>query len=560
MRIRFSFDETKCSACGACAVACMDQNDVDVSHGQQPYRRVFQLEDGGVFRSISAACAHCPDAPCAQACPMGCIRYDPDTGLVRVDNRRCVGCRACFWACPHDAPTFRPEPDGRRARMEKCHGCLARIEAGLAPACVKACPTGALTWSMAESGSNGRFDFRSIRPGEAEEAARIEAICFPPNEACSREMMLKRAAAAPELFLVAADRETGKIAGFLNGLSTDETAFRDEFFTDASLFDPRGRTVMLLGLDVLPEYRGRGLARELVSRYADRESARGRTRLVLTCLEEKVAMYEKMGFRDLGPAASTWGGESWHEMDLPLPPDNRPSGNSEKLWADASCKKPLFTLDPQRDELCETRQCFGVGIPAAEQNMLRLADDLRLLSARRTPVLAAIDGRCGAGKSSLAERLSARFDWSVVRMDDFFLRPEQRTSARYDEPGGNVDRERFLEEVLLPLRAGTLTAYRPFNCGSMALGTPILFRETPVVLVEGSYSCHPALWDHYDLHVFLTVDPEEQLRRITARNGEARARDFAEKWIPLEERYFQAFSVEERCEYRFDTTPAQPRT
>ncbi len=159
------------------------------------------------------------------------------------------------------------------------------------------------------------FLFREILPEEAAQAAAIEQICFPPNEACSETMMRERIKKAPELFLVAEDRQTGRLAGFLCGLSTDEEAFRDAFFTDADLYDPDGANVMLLGLDVLPEYRGRGLARELVTRYRDREAARGRKRLILTCLESRVAMYEKMGFRDLGIADSAWGGEAWHEMD-----------------------------------------------------------------------------------------------------------------------------------------------------------------------------------------------------------------------------------------------------
>lgn len=161
----------------------------------------------------------------------------------------------------------------------------------------------------------GRFEFREIRPEEAEQAAEIERICFPPNEACSREMMIKRVKKAPELFLVAVDRQTGRLAGFLNGLSTDEEAFRDEFFTDADLYDPKGRNVMLLGLDVLPGYRMQGLARELVRLYSEREKERGRGRLLLTCLDAKVEMYEKMGFKDLGIANSAWGGEEWHEME-----------------------------------------------------------------------------------------------------------------------------------------------------------------------------------------------------------------------------------------------------
>ena len=123
---------------------------------------------------------------------------------------------------------------------------------------------------------------------------------------------------APEQFLVAVDRETGKLAGFLNGLSTDEGTFRDEFFTNASLYDPAGKNVMLLGLDVLPEYRRQGLASEIMSRYLHREQEKGRNCVILTCLDSRVSMYEKMGFENNGLADSSWGGEQWFEMRYKL--------------------------------------------------------------------------------------------------------------------------------------------------------------------------------------------------------------------------------------------------
>lgn len=160
------------------------------------------------------------------------------------------------------------------------------------------------------------FDFRNIHADEADQAVAIEQICFPPNEACSEKNMKDRVAKAPELFLVAVDKETGLIAGFLNGLSTNENSFRDEFFTDTNLYDPDGRNIMLLGLDVLPAYRGQGLAREIVRQYAARERKNNRHKLILTCLDSKVEMYKKMGFSDDGLANSTWGGEEWHEMSL----------------------------------------------------------------------------------------------------------------------------------------------------------------------------------------------------------------------------------------------------
>ena len=121
-------------------------------------------------------------------------------------------------------------------------------------------------------------------------------------------------AEAPELFLVAVDKSTGRLAGFLNGLATDEESFRDEFFKDSKMNKPDGKNIMLLGLDVLPEHRGKNLAREIMSTYVERETKKGRKKLILTCLEHLVEMYKKMGYADLGQANSTWGGESWYEM------------------------------------------------------------------------------------------------------------------------------------------------------------------------------------------------------------------------------------------------------
>ena len=163
-----------------------------------------------------------------------------------------------------------------------------------------------------------RFEFRNVKAEEADQAIEIENICFPPNEACSPKSMTERVSRAQETFLVAVDKETGKIAGFLNGIATDEEAFRDEFFTDITLHNRKGKNIMLLGLDVLPEYRGQGLASEIMERYLKREQEIGRKRVVLTCLDEKVKMYEKMGYKDLGISGSVWGGEKWHDMEYVL--------------------------------------------------------------------------------------------------------------------------------------------------------------------------------------------------------------------------------------------------
>ena len=161
---------------------------------------------------------------------------------------------------------------------------------------------------------NLQFEIRFIRQEEAEEAANIERICFPPNEACTPERMKRRICVASNFFLVAIDILSGRMIGFVNGITTRETRLRDEFFTDESLHDPNGENVMILGVAVLPEYRGQGVAKELVSQYRHIQRKRNRKTLVLTCLEDKVKMYEKFGFQDMGESGSAWGGESWHEM------------------------------------------------------------------------------------------------------------------------------------------------------------------------------------------------------------------------------------------------------
>ncbi len=178
--------------------------------------------------------------------------------------------------------------------------------------------------------------------------------------------------------------------------------------------------------------------------------------------------------------------------------------------------------------------------------------EINRIRQSKARVLIAVDGRCASGKTTLAKNLKEELSCNVIHMDDFFLRPEQRTVKRYDEPGGNVDRERFLTEVLQPLQTGKAFYYRPFDCHTMALSEPITVKPNAVTIIEGTYSCHPELWKFYDLHIFLTTTQEKQLDRLAKRNG-ANIQMFREKWIPLEERYFAAYKPEVKCEIVFET-------
>lgn len=155
----------------------------------------------------------------------------------------------------------------------------------------------------------------------------------------------------------------------------------------------------------------------------------------------------------------------------------------------------------------------------------------------------AIDGPCGSGKSTLAAILRRVYGCSVLPMDHFFLPPALRTPGRLAEPGGNLDTDRLLAEVAPGLLEGHPVTYRPFDCRIMAPGRPVTLQPHRLLVLEGSYSLHPKLRDLHDLSIFLRISPDEQVRRIRARNGPDGLAAFVAKWIPMENRYFAFFDI-----------------
>lgn len=165
------------------------------------------------------------------------------------------------------------------------------------------------------------------------------------------------------------------------------------------------------------------------------------------------------------------------------------------------------------------------------------------LFQEKETVIVAIDGNCTSGKTTLAHQLSEVYDCNVFHMDDFFLRPEQRTPERFAEIGGNVDYERFQEEVLLQLKSGKAFSYRPFSCSTFTMSDPVSIQPKRLNIIEGSYSLHPYFGDVYDLKIRLTISPELQRQRILERPVFLHKR-FFEEWIPMEDRYFEKFGIQ----------------
>ena len=187
--------------------------------------------------------------------------------------------------------------------------------------------------------------------------------------------------------------------------------------------------------------------------------------------------------------------------------------------------------------------------------LIPLLERLDGLLQSKERVLLAIEGRSASGKTTLAAALADIYeDSTVFHMDDYFLRPEQRTLERLAEPGGNVDRERFAQEVLLPVTRGELATVRAYDCATQTLGEARSVAPGRLVIVEGVYSMHPELAGVYDLSLFLHVNPGQQAQRILARNGTAMARRFANEWIPMENLYFSAMNTPARCTLQMGLT------
>jgi Fe-S-cluster-containing dehydrogenase component len=128
-------DTTKCTGCQACVKACNLRNEL---RDEQSYIRGEVQGDEHVTWYLMVQCQHCANPPCATVCPTNAT-YVRDDGVVLIDEKLCVGCKYCMYACPYDARIY----DEERGVADKCWLCLDWVLGGGEPACVQACIPGA---------------------------------------------------------------------------------------------------------------------------------------------------------------------------------------------------------------------------------------------------------------------------------------------------------------------------------------------------------------------------------------------------------------------------------
>ncbi|MCF2596155.1 GNAT family N-acetyltransferase [Pseudoflavonifractor phocaeensis] len=155
---------------------------------------------------------------------------------------------------------------------------------------------------------------RTATTADLEALTQVEAACFPPAEAATREEFRARLAVYPDHFWLLYDR--GRLVSFVNGMVTDEADLRDEMYQDASLHREDGAWQMIFGVNTIPEARRQGYAMELLRRVVHDARAQGREGLVLTCKAALLDYYARLGFVSEGVSRSVHGGAVWYQMRL----------------------------------------------------------------------------------------------------------------------------------------------------------------------------------------------------------------------------------------------------
>ncbi len=153
---------------------------------------------------------------------------------------------------------------------------------------------------------------RHATPGDVDALAALEAQCFPPAEAATREQFVERVAAFPDHFWLL--ERNGELVASINGMVTDSPTIADEMFADASMHDERGAWQAIFGVETAPAHQRQGYAALLMERVVEDARSQGRRGCTLTCKEALIPYYERFGYVNCGVSASEHGGAVWYDM------------------------------------------------------------------------------------------------------------------------------------------------------------------------------------------------------------------------------------------------------
>ncbi len=163
-------------------------------------------------------------------------------------------------------------------------------------------------------------------------------------------------------------------------------------------------------------------------------------------------------------------------------------------------------------------------------------------------LILAIDGNAASGKTTLANILQQEFNALIFHMDDFFLPAFMKTPERLAIPGENIHWERFLGEVLIPLKNQEIIQYISYDCKTDSFAPATAVIPEGLTVVEGVYSMHKNLLPYYDLKIFVSLDEKTQHERLKKRENPVVFHKFTQEWLPMENAYFQTFNIQDECD------------
>jgi len=186
--------------------------------------------------------------------------------------------------------------------------------------------------------------------------------------------------------------------------------------------------------------------------------------------------------------------------------------------------------------------------------MEKLINKMNYLSDRNNRTVIAIDGRCCSGKTTLALKLSSLFNCSIVKIDDFFLPKKTQKKMDDSDIAGNIDKARFIKDVIKPLKNNKEIVYKRYDCMLDKFTEQKYISEEKIIIIEGVYALYPTFRFAYHLSIFLDVDKDIQMKRLINREEEEKVKIFLNKWILKEEAYFKAYAPQLICDYYFNTS------
>jgi len=221
MKVAKLIDVSKCIGCKACQVACMEWNDIrdDVGTNLGVYDNPIDLTDrswtvmrfyeeelpgkGLQWLIVKDGCLHCDDPACLRACPAPGALVQYANGIVDFQQEQCIGCGYCQTACPFNVPRYSVKDE----KAYKCTLCSDRVAVGLEPACIKACPTQALTFGSKVD----MLDLAHERVAELNERGFEKASIYDPQGVGGTHVMYVLPHGDPELYRLPAKPEVSPL-------------------------------------------------------------------------------------------------------------------------------------------------------------------------------------------------------------------------------------------------------------------------------------------------------------------------------------------------------------